>query len=463
MTTIRNDARTASTNAIPPKTTTPTTVTASTTGGGGVEPMPTTSSAPAATMRRLSAGELARLANAIDTTSSTWWASENDRSELMSSLARLPAADFRALMSDPTRAHNVLSVLDGDDRATVLEMMVNKGAVSVQPGATTTMTSPHAPAPPRSPALLRDDVHAPPATRRAILDENLARVAAYNDDYAAYRDAYQHAVEDARDVGGLRDLGPIAPPSLPSNLPGAPLQGDANRTYLDARGRNDVDRATAQLVADRFRRLTGREVAGMSFSAEAEASVRLGAKDGAKVELGLRREATLGPDGELDVDNEATVKAGLKHATANAGLHGPALDADKVGIEVVDLHGNGVTVSDEGVALKGTFGGVMGKAGFGGDRMSFGIGAEEELHVAGLDAKVEASVSVGLQGVTAEDAAMFVSTAATGFFDTPPELTRGKAWSSLPAVVRADYERQGWTAAEWTKKADLARFTRRAA
>ena len=68
-----------------------------------------------------------------------------------------------------------------------------------------------------------------------------------------------------------------------------------------------------------------------------------------------------------------------------------------------------------------------------------------------------------MQGVTGEDAAAFASTSAVGFFDTPPELSRGKAWSSLPAPVRADYERQGWTAAEWGTKADLARFARRAA
>jgi hypothetical protein len=332
---------------------------------------------------------------------------------------------------------------------------VQKGAVSAQPGATMPKTSPHAPVPPQVPALLRDDASAAPAVRRAILDENLARVADYKARYADYRDAYHHAVEHAPDVGALRDVGPIVASTLPSNLPGAPLSSDANRAYLDARGRNDDDRATAQIVADRFRRLSGREVAGMSFSGESEVSFKLESDEGPRLEVGFHREATLGPDGDIEKSFGLSGKAGLEHAAAT-------VDHDGVGIEV-EHHGNGVAVSDEGVELKGSFEGITGKAGFGGDRMSFGVGAETEFKLAGLDAKLEVGASVGLQGVTAEDRAMFVSTSQVGFFDTPPELLRGKAWSSLPAVVRADYELQGWTAAEWTKKADLARFARRAA
>ena len=462
MTTIRkNDARSAPTTT----TTTTTTATATTattatntpvtTSDAGVESMPTTTTTAATTAKQLPASELARLKNAIDTATSKGSRDGTDGAALLGNLARLPAADFRAVMSDPTRAAKIFSTLDGDDRALLLDLMVKKGAVAVQPGTTTT-TSPYAPVPPRAPALLRDEASAQPAVRRAILDENVARVAAYQAEYATYRDAYHHAVEHARDVGGLRDLGPIAPSSLPANMPGAALSSDANRAYLDARGRNDDDRATTQMVADRFRRLSGREVAGLSFSGEVELSVVVGEHDRDHTTVGGKLEGTIGPDGETKADAHGALGYfSNQHSGVVVDTHGAAVKVGEVGV--------GAHLSDEALTLNGMYGPVTGSAGFGGDRMSFGLGVETHKTIFDTTFNVGVGAKVGLQGVTAEDRAMFVSTSEVGFFDTPPELTRGKAWASLPEATRTDYERQGWTAAEWTKKADLARFARRAA
>ncbi|MBM4279882.1 MAG: hypothetical protein FJ137_03750 [Deltaproteobacteria bacterium] len=413
-------------------------------------------SATAPTTSRLCSNDVARLTRDVDAVARKRFPTEGERDVLIAALAKLPAADCRDVLADPARLQRVVDAAGDEQRGLLLDLLMKKGIVDAQPAAPIPATSPRAPQPPAATALLRDDPRAPPALRRAILDENVARAADYRVRYADYRAAYAGAVARAPDVAALRDLGPLAPSTLPMNLPGAPLHGEANRAWLDARGRTDDDIAITLAVADRFRRLTGRAIAGLSFTAEVEASIVLGDKEGSHVELGGKAEATVGPDGHVEQHSVGAHKVGLEHSSATYE-HG------KLGIEVT-ADGNGVAISEEEIALKAHFAPLSGEATFGGDRMAFAVGVEQEVELMhGLHGKLGVVGKVGLQGVTGEDAAAFASTSAVGFFDTPAELSRGKAWSSLPAPVRADYERQGWTAAEWTKKADLARFARRAA
>jgi hypothetical protein len=421
----------------------------------GIEPFPIPSSSSMPSTHRLAGDERARLTRDIDAATSKRFPSDAEKAVLLGDLARLPAADCRDVLDDQTRLERILGVVDGDDRTLLLDLLTKKGVVAAQPASPTASTSPHAPTPPRAPALLRDDPAAAPALRRAILDENLARVAAYREQYASYRTSWRDAIADADDVAALRDLGPLAPSALPATLPGAPLDAEAQRRFLDARGRSDADVDATRAVADRFRALTGRAIAGTSFTAELEASVVLGDPHAAHAELGGKLEATLANDGTLHPHAAGAAKAGLEYAVATRE-HG------QTGVDVA-VHGNGVAVTEKQVALKGHVGVVVGQATFAGDRMDFSLGLEAERTLAdGVDLKLGVAAKAGLQGVNGFDAAGFTSTSDIGFFDTPPELVRGRTWSSLPAVIRADYERQGWTSGEWAKKAAFARFTRRA-
>jgi hypothetical protein len=410
---------------------------------------------PARGERRLCRNDRARLTRALDAATTKRFPSEAERRVVLRHLAALPAADCREVLADPGRLERILDTIDDDDRPLLLDVLVRKGVVDAQPAAPVSTTSPRAPRPPAAPALLRDDPTSAPALRRAVLEENLARVAHYQAHFAAYRDAYRDAVAAADDVGALRDLGPLVPSALPRDLPGVPLASDAQRLYRDARGRAEHDPATMQAVADRLRRLGGRAIAGMSLTGEGEAALVLGENDGARIDVGGKVEASVAPDGTVDHHVVGAGKAALGPVAAGVE-HG------HVGVEVA-IHGTGIAVRDEQLALKVHVGALDGKASFGGDRMSFDIAVEHEIAwFAGAAVRFGAAGRIGLQGVTVDDLAGFASTRAVGFFDTPPELGRGRSWSSLPVVVRADYERLGWTAEEWTKKADLARPVPRA-
>jgi hypothetical protein len=465
MTTIRNDARTATTNSTtnsttntttkPTKTTTAPKTTA--TANDDVEAMPATAPKTTATTtaKHLPADELARQTKAIDAATSKGPLDEKARGALIRDLTALPAADFRAVMSDQARVQKLMSAVDGDDRATVLGVFVKKGVVGVEPSDQTPPTSPFAPVPPQVPGLLRDDTSAAPALRQAILDENLGRVAIYKEQFSEYVDAYHDAVDEAPTMSALRDLGPRAVSRLPVDMPGVATNSAENRAYRNARGLLDIPNATNERIFDRRHRLNDTDVAGTSLTGEAELALMVGPKKGPQAAIGGKVEGTVGPDLHVETGAHGLVGGFAKDDFGVTIDHNGAF----VGLGVV---GFGVHANEKELTLDGKLGPVTGSAGLGEDRMSFGMGVAVHPHVAGASVHAGIGAKATYQGVKSADRASFRSSSHVDFFDSPPELTSGRSWSSLPAEVRSEYAQLGWTDGEWTKKADLARFARRA-
>jgi general secretion pathway protein D len=118
--------------------------------------------------------------------------------------------------------------------------------------------------------------------------------------------------------------------------------------------------------------------------------------------------------------------------------------------------GSSITVDNgKGRELEGDFGAVSGKAGFNGDNVSASMKVGHELGTDDTKLELEFEAGFVAQGVTRADRDAFVSTSDVGFYDTPPELQRGKNWSTLPADVKRAYVAQGWSEQEWADAASL--------
>lgn len=369
-------------------------------------------------------------------------------------LAKLPAADFREVAGEiaarPEKFAQLMQNAPEGLRDQLTRMMVAKGLVSAAPGAVPAPVGAKAPTPPAAPALLRDDVNAPPALRELILEENLRRVGDYRAQYAEYREAYGEAVDASGSVAALRALKPMAPSQLPDTMPGAPIASAANKAYQEARGLQAADVDMNKVVADRASRLAGHDVMGISVKGELGLKVALGEH----LKIGGKVEGAVGPDGEVEVEEGAEVA--VEHSSVSVKT-----DGDEFGIEVDGgVVGGGVSVGKDGVELHGKLDGVTGKAKFNGDSMGFGVGVEEEFTFGSLHGDIEGGFEIELQGADGEQSRAFASTSEVGFYDAPPELAKGTAWTSLPESARARYEQLGWSEAEWKGAADLARFSR---
>ena len=398
---------------------------------------------------------------------------------VMDKLMKLPPADakaeFEKIAADPDK---LATMMEGDNKLAFLQLMTSRGYVGVEPAvAQPTSTSPRAPQPPAAQSMYRDDAKLPAPLREALLNENITAAKQYKEDFADYRDAYRSAVTDSKTMGELRGLGPMAQPATPEHLPGAKMQDPNNLKYEAARGHNRDDVDTMGLVADQARRLSGRPIAGdISFGIDAKVMVTLdgygyGADASAKTSVKGPNKVSVTPtmqvkEGAVTVkaNAEGTLTTTIEQDTAKVkittgdhiigGEVSNTVGGDKIGIsaQLDDKKGfkGGVTV--DGIGVKGQYNG---------DSMGFGVSREFELKGGGAGVKGEVGFNVGMQGVTEADADSFVSDRQTGFFYTPPELARGKSWSSLSDDDRRDYENLGWSEKEWSTRVDLERAKRR--
>ncbi|MDP2344509.1 MAG: hypothetical protein Q8O67_26385 [Deltaproteobacteria bacterium] len=430
----------------------------------------------AAPEKHLSAIDLDRARGELRRSFAPQHMTEKEAFAVVGKLAGLPAADFKSVVGDMARGpelEKLVAALSPADKQTFMSLLANKGMVGVEPSASPPASrSPRAPTAPTSPAILRDDPKLPPAMREVILKQNIESVQTYNKDYSAYREDYQEAVKSTKSIGELRAIGPMVAPQTPEHAPGLAYNDPNNIKYEAARGPNVMDPETTGIVADQARVLSGRPVAGMSFTLEGKAMLTVGNMVGVGYEGSIKRTA----DGRTETKGNLaaqvkpgplTVKATEEQVTVAAergDVKVKAIAGKKgVGAEVlVDGNGGSLTISDKaGLRGTATSGGVTIKGGFNGDSMEFGVSKEFKLKNDYVELKVEGGGSAGLQGVTEADADAFVSTGEVGFFDAPPELARGKSWKALPAETRADYERQGWTEKEWSSAVDLESVKRR--
>ena len=408
-------------------------------------------------------------------------------------LLRLPNADLKDAVVGLAGANGekfgqLLAAVD-DSTRDVLVRRLEHGGVFSSTSALTTPVPPRAPTPPPGPSLVKFDPALPEPLRDLALQHNLAATRAYVEAYDVYREQYGAAVDGAKSVSSLRALGPGAGPALPSNLPavGSRIEDSrANAAYRKARGDtvSDVDMSTR--VADKLRTLTGRPVAGVSFTLEGKAMVTLSGVSGYGATVGITRNADgsvdgkaaahlsiLGQEGSIDTD-------GTLSAEGHVGDFGYKVDEDGVDVETsstgpdgntssgmvtVGKHhvglgamGSSVTVDNgKGLELEGDFGAMSGKAGFNGDNVSASMKVGHEFGTDDTTLELELEAGFVAQGVTRADRDAFVSTSDVGFYDTPPELQRGKGWSSLPAAVKGDYVAQGWSEQEWADAAALTK------
>jgi hypothetical protein len=371
--------------------------------------------------------------------------------DIVKLLEKLPPQDFAAVvgqMAADGRLERLTDSLDAKGSARLMSLLESNGVVDAVP-ITQAKASPTAPQPPMPPHLVKVDAGAPPALRALAEEHNIAAAKAYRAAFDDYLVAYNTAVDDAKSVGALRALGPPTEPTLPASMPGAP-SASAQTSFREA-GVAVLDSDTMEHVANRIRELTGKPIAGSTFTLEASAFVKLA--DGLAV--GGTAGASLSPTG---IDADSAAAAELTDSTG-----GIALDQDgTLTIEgdagVVDV---GVDLNaEDGVTVKGGMGPLEGSARFNGDEMEFGVGLSKEVKVGKVEAEIGIEARMGLQGVTAEDAAAFVSTSDVGFFDVPPELKQGKDWTKLSSSTRAHYEALGWTAKEWGAARDLAMHRR---
>jgi hypothetical protein len=388
-------------------------------------------------------------------------------------LLRLPNADLKDAVlglatANPEKFGQFLDAIDSGTRDHLVRRLEHSGVFSSTP-AVQTPVPPRAPTPPPGPSLLKDDPSLPRQLRDLAQQKNLATTTAYVAAYEGYREQYGAAVDGAKSVAGLRALGPSAAPALPENLPtvsGKVSDTPDNHAFRKARGDNVDDVAMTTRVADKMRTLTGRSVAGMSFTLEGKAMITLfGVGGGAAV--GVTRNS----DGTVDFDRKFSAEGkvgdvaykvdedGVEIESSSKGPDGTtssgmvAFGKDRVGVGAL---GNSVTVDNvKGLELEADFGAMSGKAGFNGDNVSYSMKAGKEF--GGDRAKIALEVEAGFvaQGITKADRDAFVSTSEVGFYDTPPELQRGKGWSTLPADIKADYQAQGWTEKEWSDAAVL--------
>lgn len=385
-----------------------------------------------------------------------------DADALAGKLGRLPAADFKDVMNDvasqPGKLEKLMNAMTPEVRSAFITMMVTKGYVGVEPAAPTpSPKSLKAPTPPPAPAMLRDDPKLPPAVRDMIVKEDISRAQSYKESYESYRASYQTAVKNTKSVGELRALGPQSPPASPEHLPGAKYNDPNNIKYEQTRGANVPDVETNAAIGEQMRRLTGRPNAGdISFTLEGKLLLKIGPPHEAAEILGVEGKAKL-TDGHLHAHKTGVVGTMIQGAFVETTGHDTTVGYEQHGA------GGSVTVGEEGVSAKGKAGGVVVKGGISGENeMSLAAGVSKEIPLGSMGAvEGEVLVGAGVQGVTEEDAEQFASTSEVGFFDTPPELGRGKSWASLPEETKKSYELQGWTEKEWSTASDLEKAKRR--
>ncbi len=406
-------------------------------------------------------------------------------------LLRLPNADLKDAVIGLAGANSekfgqLLAAVDDSTRDVLVRRLEHSGVLS-STAALATPVPPRAPTPPPGPSLLKDDPALPAPLRNLALQHNLATTRAYVEAYGVYREQYGAAVDGAKSVASLRAMGPAAGPALPSNLPavGSRIQDSrANAAYREARGDtvSDVDMSTR--VADKLRTLTGRPVAGISFTLEGKAMVTLSGVSGYGATVGITRHADgsvdgkaaahlsiLGQEGSIDTDGTLSAEGhvgdvgykvdddGVEVETSSTGPDGSSssgmvtVGKHRVGVGAM---GSSITVDNgKGLELEGDFGAVSGKAGFNGDNVSASMKVGHEFGTDDTKLELEFEAGFVAQGVTRADRDAFVSTSDVGFYDTPPELQRGKNWSTLPADVKRAYVAQGWSEQEWADAASL--------
>ncbi len=429
---------------------------------GGLTPAVTETVAPA--VKRMPASEFKAISTDLRRATNNERMQPENAAAVVDAMVKMPRADFKALVdelaTDPVRMAKFAAALEQDPetKATFVSLLEKKGYVSVEPAQSPPVPgSPRSPASPAGPAMLRDDPNLPTAIRQLVADEDISRAQSYKKDFDAYRKDYRAAVEGAATVGELRVLGPMAAPQSPEQLPGLTnLQDPNNVKYQAARGLDVEDIDTRVLLADQMRRLTGRPVAGdMSFTLEGKLLLKIGPPHTAAAIVGVEGAARF----EKGKDQQVT-----GHVVRGVTVGGAVVESGGNDV-VAGYHGHdnaaAVKVDAEGMAVIGNVGGFAGKVGLKGAEMSVGLGVNKSVDfgVGGVEAELIASV--GFQGVTAQDSEAFVSTSQVGFFDKPPEIARGKSWSSLPEETRRTYEHQGWSDKEWSTAVDLQKGARR--
>jgi len=424
--------------------------------------------------------------------------------EAAMALIRLPNADYadsiKALAAQPGQLEKLLDRVSPQVRDGLVRRLSVAGVLHAAPAPAPPVVSPRAPTPPPSPPIFKDDPALPKSLRQLAVDENVAKMPAFREQVAAYREQYGAAVDNAKSIAELRALGPMHPPQAPESLPTTtttPADVKLNAKYQDARGLDVIDTKMTTKVADKIRGLSGHAVAGISVKVEGKAMVTLGnvSKVGLDLSVGRAADGTVsgGATGrggigsaEVAVDMvegkvEGKVGAGGLDVTVNedgveveSSSSGPSAYGDKP-VEAKEAKG-GVTITktggsvsaelggtgggvafdkDKGVTFEGKLAGLGGKGTFNGDGMSYAMGIEKEFGTDDFKVELEAEGEVGLQGVTKFDRDAFIST-GVGFFERPSELGQ-KSWNKLSPEKRTEYGLQAWTEKEWNTANDLAR------
>lgn len=413
--------------------------------------------------------------------------------EAAMALIRLPNADYadsmKALAAQPGQLEKLLANVTPQVKDGLVRRLSIAGVLHAAPAPAPPVVSPRAPTPPSSPTILKDDPSLPNSLRQLAVDENVAKMPAFREQVAAYREQYGAAVDNAKSIAELRALGPMHPPQAPEQLPSTKGLADTklNVQYQHARSLDVPDNAMTAKVADKARVLTGHAVAGISFKAEAKGMVTLSGVAGAGLDVSVGRaadgtvsggatvrgkvgsaevavdmvegkvEGKLGASGLVESSSDGPPGYGDQPTASKEAKGGVTITKTGAGINA-EIGGTGGGVSfdkDKGVTLEGKVSGLGGKGTFNGDNMSFAMGIEKEFGTDDFKVEVEGEVEVGLQGVTKFDRDGFIST-GVGFFERPSEIGQ-KSWDKLSPEKRTEYGLQAWTEKEWNTANDLAR------
>lgn len=191
---------------------------------------------------------------------------DGDVADAVSHLEKLPHKELVATVAS-LQANGDLDKLvaeaDGDERTRLVDLLLTNGLVD---GETPTagVPGPRGPLPPQPPTLAK---HSPKLSKEMsamLRDENVARAKAYREEFRTYRETYQQAVREAKDVKELRAVGRIVEPSLPTWEPGtAHVDTDHEWSHLAARA-PDVE--TGRIFTNKLYTLRGLTPPGADYT-----------------------------------------------------------------------------------------------------------------------------------------------------------------------------------------------------
>lgn len=371
-----------------------------------------------------------------------WAVTGGDVKAVHTALGTLPPGAYRAALERMERdglLGEYVKAQAPDTRQAFLEQAESKGMLQRNKG--------EAPAGPLGypahPDFFRNDAKLPESMRSAVNAYAIDAGAAFYKAHSDYLDRYADAVNGAKSLQELHALGRPREAYLKQSALGIDGKDPARKEYA-AEWRRGIGQPeslnrTYQTINARQRELTGERPGG---------SIRSHAKV-ALTHEGLK----LGTEAHVDTRG----KVGLK------GEAGIAVSGGPLGIEATRDTAGGVKVETK---LNLGFA-ELSHASDGEVKLSLGVGRSAQAFVAlnrktaefggGVSAEVgsegrkaEAEVGFSMKGLSPTRVHEAFDKHHRGVFDSPPELTAGMAWDSLPEPQRASYSREGWNRDTWT-------------